>query len=409
MIGGLLARASAQNRKTPPLTSNSEVVPVSRRRTSITPTDGAGGISNAGDKLTQADVVCLRSDPSARARALVAQKLCEQADSLIEEGHNNLVAAILGLLVKDVETEVRRSLAQAMQSSPNLPVQFARKLARDRVEIATPILQSSPVLSDQDLIEIVRTSAMQYSLAIAARDKVGENLSQALVDTGHGSVVACLLENKKAHIAESTYEQVLEDFGSDGDIQERLVRRIELPKRIIDRLTRVIGDRIENKLVQESGIDAETAHQLIETATQNAAITRTARDCNEETLRKHLRMRFKAGELDHDEVVRLLQSGDVAAFEMAMSIIAAVDFKRSRQMLYHKNRRHLMAICAAAEFAPMQYVGLHMAIEVAEESLSEQGAVKAYSSEFLNELFRQYERLSRDPESVADIIDGHLD
>ncbi len=411
MLGGFLGRPGRKDGPPQlPLASekSDDEMPgaVSRRRSAMgAPSQSIASLEH-GQRLTQADVASLCSDPTAEARALVARKLGQQADELVEEGHTKLVAAILGLLVKDVETEVRRSLAEAMATSPNLPVAVANQLANDQIEIARHILQSSPVLRDEDLIRIVRTSAMQYSLAVAARENIGEQLSEALVDTGHQPVVARLLENQKAAISKSTYARVIEDFGDNAEVRERLVRRIELPQELVDRLTSSIGQTIEARLVKSNSADAATAKDLIRTATQNATITRMARDCNEESLRRHLRERFDAGELDQQEVLRILNSGDIACFETAMAIMATVSAKRVRRLLYHEDRKHLMALCAVAEFSTSHFVKLYLAIDVAEDVLATRGRQKAYSGEALSRLRAQYEALAGDPEALADLLDG---
>ena len=67
---------------------------------------------------------------------------------------------------------MRQALAEAAAASANLPHGIARRLARDDLEVAVPILTYSPVLTDDDLAEIVRTHAMPYALAVASRERL---------------------------------------------------------------------------------------------------------------------------------------------------------------------------------------------------------------------------------------------
>ena len=78
---------------------------------------------------------------------------------------------------------MRQALAEAAAASANLPHRIARRLARDDLEVAGPILTRSPVLTDDDLAEIVRTHAMPYALAVAGRERLSERLSDVLADT----------------------------------------------------------------------------------------------------------------------------------------------------------------------------------------------------------------------------------
>ncbi|MFN3567044.1 MAG: DUF2336 domain-containing protein, partial [Burkholderiaceae bacterium] len=44
------------------------------------------------------------------------------------------------------------------------------------IVVARPLLERSPVLTDPDLIDVVRTSTMQHALAIAGRVTVSDTL-----------------------------------------------------------------------------------------------------------------------------------------------------------------------------------------------------------------------------------------
>ena len=59
-------------------------------------------------------------------------------------------------MAKDVELAVRRSLSESLRSARHLPHDVALRLASDVEAVALPILANSPVLTDADLIDLVR-------------------------------------------------------------------------------------------------------------------------------------------------------------------------------------------------------------------------------------------------------------
>ncbi|HEX6142739.1 MAG TPA: hypothetical protein VFZ01_08480, partial [Geminicoccaceae bacterium] len=131
----------------------------SRRRAALL---GSAPAPAEAARLSLADVKRLRGAADADARASIAAKLGRTFDVLAADAATGpLAGAILGLLVKDVEKTVRATLAHAIAASPAVPPAIARKLAGDEIEVARPVLEQSPVLSDEQLIEIVRTHAMQ--------------------------------------------------------------------------------------------------------------------------------------------------------------------------------------------------------------------------------------------------------
>ena len=156
---------------------------------------GAAPSAGVGHRLSVADVHELRSNPSVGARAALAAKFGRQYDSLVEAETRPLAEAVLQLLVKDLEKSVRQTLAETLAASPHLPHEVATRLARDDIDVARPVLERSPVLSDEDLVEIVRTHTMQYALAVAGREHLSEYLSGSLAETGAAEVVARLIGN----------------------------------------------------------------------------------------------------------------------------------------------------------------------------------------------------------------------
>ena len=178
-----------------------------------------------GRRLSLADVQALQADPSTENRVALAAKFGRQYDQLVSGETRPLANAVLELLVRDVERKVRQALAEAIAGSPNLPFKVAVDLARDEIDVARPILERSPVLSDADLADIVRSHAIRYALAVAGRERLSEHLSDLLADTGEPQVVARLVGNVGAQLSAATLSRITEDHSDDCDVQDRLIRR----------------------------------------------------------------------------------------------------------------------------------------------------------------------------------------
>ncbi|HVY03190.1 MAG TPA: DUF2336 domain-containing protein, partial [Caulobacterales bacterium] len=123
--------------------------------------------------LTEADIRTLIKGPTEDDRALAAQKICRCIDGLRLSGEERAHAeTILKMMAEDAAASVRRALAVTLKNSPRLPRALARKLADDIDSIALPILQHSPALSDEDLIEIVRSAPPTKQVAVAKREEL---------------------------------------------------------------------------------------------------------------------------------------------------------------------------------------------------------------------------------------------
>jgi uncharacterized protein (DUF2336 family) len=349
------------------------------------------------ERLAAEDLARLERDRSADARAALAAKFGRLFEELCNGPARELAHAVLQLLAGDLAKEVRQALAAAVADAPGLPHEIARDLASDEIEIARPVLQHSPVLTDADLVKVVRTNTLQYALAVASRDRLSEAVSDALVDTGEPQVVARVIENGEASLSRSTLERVLQDHAGHAEVQARLVRRPELPFELVERLVGVIGQRLEWQLVNGHQLVPEAARALIAAVRERAAISFTARGHADAKLQQRLEDELSAGRLDHEELLRLLKNGEIAALEIGIGLHAELDAGQVRRLLYHPDRRHLAALCLAAGFPTPHYLTLRQALDIAEEAVATRsGSSVGHRPEAARFLQQQYETLRQD-------------
>lgn len=355
------------------------------------------------EPLTRDDVRALAEDRSAGQRARIAGKIGVRVAELTQQTNPGLVEAVLELLVRDVAKEVRKALAEAVADSPEVPHWIARRLASDEIEVAEPVLRQSPLLSDQDLIEIVRTNAMQYALAVAGRSRLSEALTDVLIDTGKVPVVSRVVGNVGAQLSQATLRRVVADFGAEREVQDRLVRRPELSFELVERLVRLIADSLEWELVRTHRMPLEQAQAITRAARERSAIDLVARDHGSRSLEQHLRARFQAGELGHETLLAMLRDGDVASFEVGVALHAREPVARVRRLLYDADRRRLAAICLRAGFPVAHYVLVRMAIEFASAAVDGHPPRSDYGPDTIRFLCEQYLRLQGAPETLAEL------
>jgi uncharacterized protein (DUF2336 family) len=357
-----------------------------------------------GSRLTAADVEALDRDRSVESRAAVAAKLGQQLDELSNSPQSELAHAVLQLLVRDVAKTVRRSLAEAVATSHALPVPLAIQLTRDELDVAGPVLERSPVLTDEILVEVVRTNVVQYALAVAARERPSEAVSEALVDTGDKEVVVRLLGNGTAAISQRALQRVVDDHRSDPDVERRLVRRPELPYEIVEQLVSAVGERIEWELVRTRRIAPEQARAITSAVRDRAAIAITAREHGDRQTVQHLKDRFDQGLLTHDDLLRHLKEGDVAALEIGLGLHASLEPGQVRRLLYHQDRRHMAALCITAGLSSVHYIAIRMALDLAEAAATPGVKPLSYTAETVRHLQVQYDRLRADEAKLRELV-----
>jgi uncharacterized protein (DUF2336 family) len=127
------------------------------------------------------------------------------------------------------------------------------------MEVAGPILEFSPVLSDEDLLEIISTGPPSGRLgAIARRADVSISVSDAVAATDDIGAIADLLSNSSAQIRETTLDNLIERADSIPLWHAPLVARPQLSAKSAQRLAHVVADNLLGMLRERSDLDSDT-------------------------------------------------------------------------------------------------------------------------------------------------------
>ena len=222
----------------------------------------------------QADLLLTR-DQDEFVRTRLAAKITAHVPELAKEEREKiraLSAQVLETLARDQAVKVRQVVAEALKDSVDAPVAVIQKLARDiEIKVAGPILECSPVLTDEDLLEIIAAGPVRGALtAIAQRRRLSEALSDglanaALADPAESTTMRKLLQNKSAQIREDTLDRILDQAGHTPAWHEPLVERPTLPMKAIKRLAAFVSHSLLEALEQRPDLDAATAKDVAKT------------------------------------------------------------------------------------------------------------------------------------------------
>ena len=352
-------------------------------------------------QLTREDVGRLLADTSSEARAETAAKIADdfRAGSL-SDSERVIAEGIFRLMVRDAEVRVRAALALNLKESPLLPRDVARTLAADVDEVAMPILEFSSVLSDDDLIEIVRSQDAAKQAAIAGRASVSESLSSALVDTGNEDVVTRLVSNSGATISEQSLRRVVDSFGDRPPVQTAMVHRPRLPVTIAERLVAMVSDNLRDGLARRHELPGAMATDLILQSRERATLTLSTDSSDDELERLVKQLRYH-DRLTSSIVLRALCMGDLRFFESALAELAGIPIVNARNLIHDGGSLGLDAIYGRANLPEAQFPAARAAIDMARETDYDGGENdrERYARRMIERVLTQYEDLGVEFES----------
>ena len=209
--------------------------------------------------LAADDDADVRSDLAGRLGSILPGLSEDQAEKAWRTIHQVLI-----LLARDQLPRVRRALSEALKTVANAPHDVVFTLATDtEATVATPVLEFSPVLTDEDLQAIIQASPLTAQLvAISRRINVGEEVSNAIVGSGNVDAITALLKNKSAQIREETLDAIIDAAPRQVWWHEPLVHRPNLNAKAALRIAEFVAASMVQELARRSDLDADTVKSL---------------------------------------------------------------------------------------------------------------------------------------------------
>ena len=318
--------------------------------------------------LSSFDVIRLMGVPSASVRADLAGKVSSDlSGNELTPAEVKLGQDIVRILARDVEESVRASLSRGLRHSPHLPRDVAIKLAEDVEFVALPMLADSLVLTDQDLIELVRNGSSIKQEAIASRANLTELVTGVLIEHAGEPAVAVLMGNNSASIAEDSFNYAVTRFADSTRVKQAMVMREKLPVTVAERLVTMVSRALQTHLVKAHDLAPGTAANIV-LASREQAIIRLSLGASDDDLRQMVAQMHRNGRLTPSLIMRALCTGDIGFFEAAMAVKSDIPVENAQILIHDPSRRGLEALYKKASMPAGLYDAVRAAVEVVDET-----------------------------------------
>jgi uncharacterized protein (DUF2336 family) len=317
------------------------------------------------------DVQRLLADPSPAARADTAAKVARayahenDGGAALTAVEKDLAQAIIAALARDAETQVRQALAEQLKDSPQLPRNVALRLARDVAEVAMPLLQFSPVISDADLVELVQAVSPLHQSAIASRKRISAPLADALVTHGAEPAVTVLMMNRGASVSSNMMGRALDRFPDSRGLGDALARHPGLPPKFAARLIAQVSDALRDALINRYQIPPAMAADTMMQLRERCLLGLLSDGAEPPAVAELVHDLQKRGQLTATLLLRALAGGDLAFFEHGVSLLAGVSLANTRLLIHDPGKRGLAAIYQRCRLPQDHYKMVEAVIELA--------------------------------------------
>lgn len=317
--------------------------------------------------ITREDIELLVREPSAAMRSRITQKISAgYSGNHFTASEIALANEIFRLLLKDTEMRVRKQMAEELKACGHLPHDIAWKLANDHHEVAAPILQYSPVLTEEDLIHIVEATREHPKLkAIAQRDTLSKHLAHALVATEDAKVIKLVVGNSGAALDDETIGTVLRQFGRDQSILEEMVYRGGLPLNFAEALFTKVSDNLKKQLTKKYRLARHVVDDAATNARETATLQFLAPFSSQQDIIRLIDQMHRNGRLTDSVIIRSLCIGDLRFFEAAIAKRVGIPASNARILILDPGPLGFKALYHSAQLPESFYKAIAIMLQFA--------------------------------------------
>ncbi len=308
----------------------------------------------------QADYL-LAKDKDARVREELADKIANLAPELdpkTQRKAHEFVIKTLKILVEDQESRVRTILSGALKDLDTIPVALVRQLAMDENDaVASPMLEYSPILTDDDLLKLIWDGVRGGRLkAISRRANIGEKITDAIVDTEDQDAIASLLDNQSAQIREETLDRLVEQAPGIEVWHKPLVKRPKLSALSLKRLAGFVTETLLENLLDRPGLDPDVSTAIgLEVrkrmAAEDVLDDKVLGEQDEQAIKDEVEKLNRAGKLTEDRITTRLHCGDREFAIYSLALKADLPAKIARRMVLSRASKTVVALVWKAGFS----------------------------------------------------------
>lgn len=271
--------------------------------------------------------------------------------------------AALTLLLDDPSPKVRLALAEALAASAHAPAQVVTGLVHDQPEIAALVIARSPVVSDRDLVERVRSAGEALQCLVARRPEVSNRLALALSRDGCARAGVALLANANARVCLQCLTLLAARHGAHRDLRGALLDRADLPAELRYRLLRLAGEALLSSSLVGGLLGADHAGHLLHDARQRAlpALMQETGTGQADAVIGAMR---EAGDLTTMLMVRAACFGQIDFLAGVLAEQGGVTVERVTAILVNERRPQMQALFSAAGLAPSVHPVFTAAVEL---------------------------------------------
>ena len=260
-------------------------------------------------------------------------------------GAPDALADIFVALTRSAEREIRQVLAERLARVDWAPAALVRMLAADEIQIARPVIAASPLLRDDDLLQLLAECSIEHQIQVALRPNIGPAVARSIIAGGDPAVMTALATNRSAQIETAAFADLVGHSRQLAALRAPLTRHPSLDEDMALRLYQWVGDALRQAISDRFTLDPARLAAAVRAATGQAA--KEGGSSVEEADARLVAKLHAASQLRPAYLIRALREEKLGVFAHGLATLGRFEISQVNRALAGDTARPLFLACLA--------------------------------------------------------------
>jgi hypothetical protein len=260
----------------------------------------------------------------------------------------------------------RARLSERIAKSESAPLELIRRLARDEICVARPVLQYSPCLREGDLVSISSEAEQDHLMATAHRSNLSKPVTDIIVERGELKVLKAIISNTGAEFSAESRMKLSKTPELQAELQQAIRMRRDMSPTAIDRLKRLtemefwqqITEAALMTIEEPDDIQADTLDSVnADAAVDKQILNEQANKAPKGKPDKDIKMK-PTSEAAEKALVDSARAGKVVETVQFFAKITELDEGMIEHCVFKAHIPALMVLCKAHSMAPSTFTAM---------------------------------------------------
>lgn len=321
-------------------------------------TTGYKKVSAVLGDYTSDEIMLLAKSKEPKARNELMYVISDLIEESLSGREKDLIGDILINLVRQAVRDVRAAISSKLSHRDDVPEQLILHLAHDEIEVARHILLNSPLLSDDDLLYLIRCKSVEYADCIARRRELSAPIIDAIADKRILNTCKHLAQNNHISLTEYAYKVLGEMVMTESELAGPLLTRQDVPVELARKLYEHVGKSMQKYIEEKFG--HEVAAKAAKDVTDELIGAARNRFRPTEDIREEVAIRKREGRLTLKETMDTLRRGQIPSFIAMFSEYMDLSEKSTEEILRENSGRSLAVVCRYEGISRADFVAIYL-------------------------------------------------